>query len=604
MNEKTSWRGWIKTITLAAHTTMLAAHATLGSSLLPLGSAQEPQLSTHLPHRWEVEPQLGGTWLPPTASPLQSFSPDRLAADDRRDRLNAAQQGLRAMRFDDRSLGADANVDADASLDAASAALKRLELGEENRSVRLALVSLVIAASDGQHAQRLWKAAESYPDAVPAVLQALVDWKSPVALEHCRQRLTRFAPPWSEVQLAIENIAVGGKPTDRELLEGILHADAATPPIRLAAARALGQVVNEGLEPLSRKLLDSNLPVRELLAATLLSEHNSIATQGLLLNIIQQGPGEAIRAALATLIRLDLPAAQEQAERLSSHPDSGVRLLAIQVMSGLQNETSLNLLVTSLADATPSIRSLARLSLKAMASDSQWQGMIAESLQQMLRSDSPAGIEQAILLSVELNQVESCGQLIELLEHPSPSVSVTAAWGLQELTVPPELLDRLLAYASTWSDRMHGRRADQPVETVDFVRLSYAFERLGRSQYAPAMPVLSEFVAKQSPQMEPTVRASAIWAMGKIDAQSGNPELAKQFLTRLLDNEIGNEENELVKFASALALGNLATLELRDAVLGASESRERKVWQACAWAANEIASRHAASTETPPSEKN
>ncbi len=545
---------------------------------VPRGYAQDVQFTSHLPHRWEIDPELGGTWLPPSQSPLSNLAPNRLRDEQRRRRVDAAQQVLRAAQADALDMRESAAI----------AALEQLEKGEENRSLRLALVSVVIASSNGQHAARLWKSVEPYPDAIPAVLHALVNWKSPVGIEFCRERLQRFEPPWSEVQLAIDNVAIGGGAEDVKRLEGILRADDAVLPVRLAAARALGQVVGVGLESLAQELLDSNLPLRDLLAAHLLAKHNSAATNAILNDIIRRGRGEAIQVAFTTLSHTKPDAARGWAEQLAVHPDSAVRLMVINVLDGPPNETALRLLVASLADPNIEIRSIARQKLLEMATDREWRASIADNVRQLLSSDRPASIEQAILLTVELNHVENCGRLVELLEHPFPSVSIAAAWALQELDVQPDLLATLLEYASMWSDRMHGRRSDQITEAVDFVRLAYIFERFGRARYAPATAVMNEFVQKRSPQMEPTVRASAIWAIAKIEAETGNDELAGRFLERLLDNEIGNTENELVKFASALALGELAPAQLREAILAAPENQDRKVWQACVWASIQI----------------
>ncbi|MEZ6078547.1 MAG: hypothetical protein R3C56_23610 [Pirellulaceae bacterium] len=132
--------------------------------------ADEP---LRLAHRWEVEPDLGIEWLAPRTPPPLTLHPERFASSQLQVVLDESRH---ALQYADQEDLAGREI-------ALEAILERLKNPPENRQVVLALAGAAIALADGSHGQVLWERLRDAPATRPLIDRALVDWKSPVALD-------------------------------------------------------------------------------------------------------------------------------------------------------------------------------------------------------------------------------------------------------------------------------------------------------------------------------------------------------------------------------------------------------------------------------------
>jgi len=139
-------------------------------------SADEP---ARLPHRWELEPELGASWHNTYGTPATVLQPERLKSDVLDIRLSEAQNIVRHAR-DPELTGAAETL---------PVLLELLKTPAENRALRVTLAAAAIQLSTAENAALLWERLS--PDAAtrPLIERALVDWHSPLALELWRKRL-------------------------------------------------------------------------------------------------------------------------------------------------------------------------------------------------------------------------------------------------------------------------------------------------------------------------------------------------------------------------------------------------------------------------------
>lgn len=513
--------------------------AVLPTAVLPTTLfAREPIL---LEHRWEVEPPLEPNWIVVSPEVTTTLDVQRLTSPLKQIRVAEAQN---VVLLSEKKLLAGQEP-------AREAIYQALEAGEENRQALLALVSAAISLSDASHAERLWQLSRNHDEARHVVERALVRWKSPAALELWRERLAGD-PPVRELLTALEGLAVVGDGSERAALERLLQSDGLAEPLKVAAASTLGQLVDSGLEDLATQIRQQNLPQRDLIAAHLLDRHATPEAKKIVLDILAGKNHPAQVKSYATLVTIDPESARQQAESLMKHPDNSMRHQVVQVLNRLDDEASLRLQAELMQDVNFDIRCTVRENLAQKAQLASLQPIVDSVIDYYLTSDSYRGCEQAILLATALGQQERCPQLVALLEHPQPEVNMRAAWALQEMVEDPALLSAMLEHASEITQQLVD---GEKVATTDVLRLAYILEAFGRTRYEPSIEMLRLYVPKDGQRMHAFSRTSAIWALGKLFEGSQDAQLAKQLAERLLDDNPIEPEEDIVKYASAIALG-------------------------------------------------
>ena len=203
----------------------------------------------------------------------------------------------------------------------------------------------------------------------------------------------------------------------------------------------------------------------------------------------------------------------------------------------------------------------------------------------MLASERWRGLEQATLLLVALDHKPAAERLVELLDFERPEVFVTAAWGLRRLAVPDAL------------DGMFGkfRRETEKTQQANWMgidvgwQLCQLIEAFGQMGYAPADPVLRQYIPKESPFFVES-RAAAIWTLGHLHAGQPDAELVRLFVERLSDEDPMFPEAEPVRRMSAVSLGRMKAEAALDPLRQYLESMSVncELGYACAWAIQQI----------------
>ncbi len=385
------------------------------------------------------------------------------------------------------------------------------------------MISAAILLGEATLGEPLWSIAKDDPLVRGFVERALIKWKSPAAIETWRRRIKDANLQSDELLIALEGLAVVGGEADVADLQSVLMNHRLSSACKFHAARALGAVVSEGQNGLAERILTSNADQRHLLAALVLSHHSGETTTALK-DILENGSASAQVVAYRTLAAVNSAEAAGYARQMIASSDNSLRRLAIEVLQSQVTADNLKLQSTAITDRNPTIRQLVTHNLLLSASQGERESVDAV-VTQYLDSKQWTGVEQAILLAARLQDSTSCEKFLELLEHPRPEVNMTAAWALMELGEDPAVLASMMAHALQMTKKL----ADGvPVEETDLIRLSYLHEGFGKNLYRPAYEMLLKYVPKDNFKFGIISRASAIWALGKMNRDEHNSDLRKR----------------------------------------------------------------------------
>lgn len=505
---------------------------------LPIVLSDEP---LRLAHRWEIEPDIGVEWLQAPTIAAAALHPERFASEQLQVVLDESQLAIRLANSEQLE-GREA---------ALQAVLQRLQSSTDNRQVHLALAGAAIALADASHADALWERLNPHVATRPLIERALAQWKSPQALELWRQRLRDQTASLHDLHLAAVGVAASGGEQDMPALESLLRSDRLPVASKILVARGLGQLMDHDLEPLADAVLATQIIHRELLAAELLSRHSSPRASQTLQLVLKSDHQPARTAAYITICRGYPELARELAEPLLNQTDNNLRAKAVDVLDQYDDPQSLRLQAQRIADHNFKIRTTVRGNLQRKAQIANLKPVVVEIIDQQLSSGDYRGIEQAIQLSVALGETRWCPAYLELLEYPRPETSLIAAWALQELADTPELMQGILAHTLPITERLlSGQQNESPAQ----LQQAFLFEALGRNRYQPALETLKPYIPKRH-NMGDVCRASAIWAIGKIQQDTGDPELAAAIAERMLDESNTDPEDSLVQYTATVALG-------------------------------------------------
>ncbi len=283
-------------------------------------------------------------------------------------------------------------------------------------------------------------------------------------------------------------------------------------------------------------------------------------------------------------------AAKELAPEFAKHPDTAIRHIAIEVFNRFEDADSIRQQAALLSDKNIDVRRTAGKNLIDKAMNGQ-RTLVDECVTEHLNGEPWTGIEQAIIVAVHLQDQSRCGRFVELLKHPNDQVHMTAGWALMEIAEDTAIIEQLHRFAEELTQYIAANALTSPLSTQEMIRLSYIFELFGRKRYAPAESILMKYVPKDGYKMGVTTRASAIWALGQINDGKDNPKLRQLLQERLADTP-PPPEDYLVRYACALALGEMAFEDCRANLREFREPLPAPLGYACDWALAEIAKAH------------
>ena len=535
------------------------------------------QRTKPLQHFWEVSPDFGDIWKIELPERLIHFDVESLNSKQLQERVEVARMICREYK----------NSNFKTKARALELLLSCLVKNEEPIMSRRAMISAATLLDDGTNAARLWEIAQADTLSRTTVEKALTKWKSPVALEAWRKRLTNPLVTPAEIAIAIEGLAAAGGSQDTAALRGVLRGNGTTKTNRHLAATALGQLNQVGLNELAQQVLDSDIDQRQLLAAELLAHHTGDQTLAQLRNIFNEGSNVAQFVSAQALVAHFPQVARENAPQMASHADSTMRILALQLLDKFSDEASLRLQARLLNDRNIDVRRLAGTQLIKQAADGQ-RKLVDEFVTEHMNAEPWPGIEQAIIMAVSLQDLTRCTKFLDLLEHPRPEVNMHAGWGLMELAQDSSILASIEPHVEKATAFLVANGVRPPLYNTDTIRLSYLFEAFGRNKYEPMHKLLMNYVPKNDFKLGYASRASAIWALGQLNHGKDNKELREALFERIADVLSIPPEDYLVRFACILALGEMGFTDSLPTLRQFSERIPFPIGYACEWATKQI----------------
>jgi exonuclease VII small subunit len=539
-----------------------------------------PQEPIELEHAWETDPPLNVQWASETpvrmpALHLEDFDSAVLAK-----RFEAARTALElsSKRMDNSAVVLEKILSA-------------LERGESNLRTRQMLVSAAAAMLDDRNASRLWPFAEKDTESRACIEQALIRVKSPIGLTHWRSVIESNLASPSDLARAFDGLAVCGQQTDLKLLRAYLRKQRGVGPLMVRAANALGKLSTDGQQDLAKELIESKYEQRFYLAALVLAQHQGDAAAEVLQSIVKEGNGVAKQSAFETLCKIDREKARELATDLVSDTESGVRQTIVAFLESFEDRPSFLLLARRLADEIPSIRRQVRKELLRRSQEPEFRKLVDKIISQAIAAPQFEAAEQAVILIVELKDMSRENDLLKLLEHPKPEVSIRASWALSILARDKGTLEAMRVHVQSWTDQVMSPTSPiQRLET-DEQRISFLLEAFGSRQFQDAESLLRLYIPKADgvKRLPSRTRLSAIWAIGKLYANRQDADLRKQLEDRVNDMAPVIPELLEIRFVSAIALGRMRDKEATATLTKYIGQPGSTLHEACNWALQELA---------------
>jgi hypothetical protein len=523
--------------------------------LAATAAAQSPVASDafgYLKHRWEYDPDLGAEWILTKSSEPVELDLASLQSSNLQIRLEAMHMAIRSV----------ANFEVKNRQQAFSTVVEQLQADLDAAADQFALLTEVSAAVElagsREQAEQVWSIVAEQPSLRQAIELKLLEWESPLPLDDWRQRLSDRRAGFGELLTALSGLETLGDDADQQLLQSFIEDRTSPKPILLQASRSLGAVARKGLEPLAEKILETSDPWKYEAAANLLRNHTSQASATTLRAIVMEGDPYAKAIAYSGLVQCAPSLATSLASELIDADDDNLRLAAVSALSKADDVPNLSLQASRLADVNLKVRQAVRENLRRRAGEQDAKQVVDDAITHFLSGDAWQGIEQAILLSVELQQNSRADVITGLLEHPNPRVNIRAAWAMQHLDLEPRHLQIVFDRSLATTQKLV---ATSYVSLEEEIHASFLFEALGVHRYEAASEMLEKYVPKNQQLMKTATRTSAIYALGLIWAENEDQSFADELVSRMSDVNPIAPERITVRYVSAIALGRIGAAD-------------------------------------------
>jgi HEAT repeat protein len=477
---------------------------------------------------------------------------------------------------------------------------KVLDQSEPHPLVRVSAAEALIALDARQSAESLFRQAQAGgSDLRELVEPAVARWDYRPARAVWLARLRDPATRRRDLVLAMRGLAVVREKQATDRLREIVLSEDTAGPIRLEAARALGELHDGGLEKDAERLAADSSPrglIAHLAAASLLRRHQGEPTIALMQRLARDPVPSVAAIAVTRLLEIDPSLLVGIIKHLLDNPDPNVRLLAIQYLYRRPTEEHLRLLCARMDDEHLQVRRTARGYLRELAQDQGHRKQILADASALLKTQRWRGLEQAAILLTQLDHKEAAARLVELLKFDQIELNAAAAWGLRKLDVAETLPGVLSHVESEFKkpglDRVGSLREQKDREANDHM-LSQLNQFLGQRRYRPADPALRPFIPKpgRGMSMGPESRAAAIWALGMIHEGKSDDDLVAALDARLNDISSIPPEFWQVRWMSAIALGRMKSQKSLDSLrkfCPSGKVETDQVSNACGWSIQQI----------------
>jgi HEAT repeat protein len=450
--------------------------------------------------------------------------------------------------------------------------LKSLERADQNPEVRLAAAQALIELDARTAAAKLFQQAQVGDQGLRNLVEpTLADWDYRPAREVWLKRLAQPDFSNDDVLLAVRAMATVGEEKAIPQLRELVHSRLVPAPLRVEAARALGNIVNFGLEAEASRLLENISPhetADRLAAANLLRHHKGHETVRLLGRLAHDPQPAVARIALTRLMEIDPKLVVRLVEESLRSYDAPVRILALEGLRIQPTDQHIRSIADRFHDAHPAVRVKARHGLRELATMGQHHDLIIDQAMRLLGEKDWRPQEQSVILLAQVDYKPAASGLVELLKSERAEVLVAAAWGIKQLAVPETLQPSLEHFRELTKRRPpvlnNPNQKDLPLDAID-QQLSQLAQLFGQKRYRPADSALRLMVPR--PGDVPNwpgaagiqTRVASIWALGLIHEGKPVDEVGQALVSRLSD--LGGPgrppEDYRVRWMSAVSLGRM-----------------------------------------------
>lgn len=443
-------------------------------------------------------------------------------------------------------------------LDVAVAELVKLcKADKQDLDVLRAALQTLIVLDVRDHQELFAQLAAEKGAAISEIVEpALAQWQSPVMEQVWIERVKEQAASPSQMMLAINGLAEIGSKNAVGPLRSLVENTSALSKLRLAAARALGNVASEEQLALAAQLeKNSESQILDALLGVALINGVDNADAVDLLKLFAGHENSAVQAlALGHLYRIDNKLILPFAKSLLGSSDVNVRRWCLKALVDSRDADDVPVVVEALNDVNPGLRSFAANALVDFAKDEQLKLLVLSEVEKVIAADNWRGCEQACVVFGKLDHEASARRMVELLGNPRGDVKVAAAWGLTQLRVADVLPDMLEHAESVYEGLKAGElTSDMPGVTFQLTHLCLAF---GDQGYKPAEKLLLNLVPK-SYDFGECPRPAAVWSLGLLHEDEPQPQLVSSLVERMQDDEGMVPEIELVRIMCAVSLGRM-----------------------------------------------
>jgi HEAT repeat protein len=487
---------------------------------------------------------------------------------------------------------------------AVPALIRLIERPDEHPAARAAAVRALVVMDAQAAAPAFLRLAESEdPDLCSVIEPALARWDHKPARAVWLTRIGQPPPHRAGVTLAIRCLGTVRDERAAQRLRELALAPEIDPPVRLAAARALGEIRLSGSEADALKLSgDVTLTGRtaRLVAASLLRRHEGAEAVRVLQTLARDPDPAVALVAVTRLSELDTKHVLPVLTEVLANEGAEVRGHGVAAMIHNPSDDHVRLLARALSDPHPDVRVQARRGLRDLAADRR--ALVIEQAVRVLNASDWRGQEQTAILLAQLDHKPAAQRLVALLTTNRSEVAVAVGWGLRQLAVPetlPAALDHVKTRhaALLRSGPTAGLRGVTP-DALDR-QLSQLVQFIGQTRYEKADPVLRALVPRilrggMPPEFTPVraeTRAAAIWALGLIHEGKPADALVSLIEGRLTGDGPFGRDDPRVRRMAAVALGRMQAKQslhvLRDYSDGTKPSADVVV-NACRWSVGHL----------------
>lgn len=451
-----------------------------------------------------------------------------------------------------------------------------------------------LIAFDGQnHDELLAELALRHGEKIAQLVEpAIANWKSTALEQAWLDRINGPFPGTTMSILALNGLGAIGSERADPALRKIVRNLGEQNQVRLAAARALGEIHQEGLVELADELVAVQTKpssLHPLLAIKLLARHDDAATSEFLTKLVDHENTAVQSEALEQLYRIDFNLVDQHREKLVDSPDVNVRRWCFLSMADKQQADRLQLLCRLLDDVNPTLRRDVAAALVKLADEADLREEVIAETTKVFEKNDWRGCEQACVVLTRLDHKPSGERMVELLGHERGEVQVASAWGLSKLRLPELLPDMLDHASSVYEGFRSGQLSDDRPGTS--LHVAHLFLAFGDQLYSPAEELMRKYLPKNH-LLGFEVRAAAAWSIGMLHEGDPDPELVKIFVGRVRDAGM-NPDTDILRDMSAISLGRMNA----EAALATLREFAGPGMPSCYWAIEQITG------EKPPEPK-